>query len=77
MTLSRAILLALSLGACATTPTLPELPPDHPARADAPETALPPRTPTLGAVGAEPADRDPAPAQAPSRGGDHDAGSHR
>lgn len=73
----RAVLLALSLGACATSPALPDLPPDHPARADAPETAPPPRTATLGAAHVETGSEEPAPAQAPSRAGGHDPRSHR
>lgn len=74
---TRAVLLALLLGACASTPALPEFPLDHPARADAPEMAPPPRTQTLGAERAEPGSQEPAPVHAPSRAGDHDARSHR
>lgn len=77
MNWTRTVLLALLLSACATTPALPDLPPDHPARSDAPETAPPPRTPTLGAQREESAEQDPAPAHVPSRASDHDARSHR
>lgn len=77
MNLTRAVLLALSLGACATTPALPELPGDHPAREDAAETVAPERTRTLGAALAAEPTPAPAPAPAPGGPGPHDTRSHR
>jgi hypothetical protein len=67
------LILSLGLGACATTPALPEFSASHPAHPGAAEPPAPLRPTTLGA-GARDV-QDAAPAAKPSP--EHAGGAHR